>query len=161
MIASCKVWTGPNRLGPRDLQSWRGRVPRVPLGGCALPDSGTSRCPGGGRAGANVRDAVEVSAGRRVVGRVSRSAKCLVVFDDVRRPTAPCRLTDGQTATTPGFHGRTDGRTDQLVPTAVAAALPDVSYTSSAVFMLLALTFGGFPSSPLPASPPLAPFRPP
>ena len=86
MIARCKVWTGPNRLGPLDLQSWRGRVPRVPWGGCALPDSGTSRCPGGGRAGANVHDAVEVTAGRRV----RRSAKCLVVFDDVRRPTAPC-----------------------------------------------------------------------
>ena len=32
---SCKSWTGPNTLVPRDLQSWRARVPRVPWGRCA------------------------------------------------------------------------------------------------------------------------------
>ena len=34
MTDSCKRWRGPNTLGPHDLQSWRGRVPRVPYGGC-------------------------------------------------------------------------------------------------------------------------------
>jgi len=28
MTTSCKSWRGPNTLGPRDLQSWRGRIPR-------------------------------------------------------------------------------------------------------------------------------------
>ena len=32
---SCKSWTGPNTLVPRDLQSWRARVTRVPWGRCA------------------------------------------------------------------------------------------------------------------------------
>jgi len=28
MIASCKSWRGPNTVGPRDLHSWTGRVPK-------------------------------------------------------------------------------------------------------------------------------------
>jgi len=36
MTACCKSWRGPNALGPRDLQSWKGRVPRVAPGGCAV-----------------------------------------------------------------------------------------------------------------------------
>ena len=32
--ATCKSW-GPDNLGPHILKSWRGRVPRVPQGGCA------------------------------------------------------------------------------------------------------------------------------
>jgi len=35
ITASCKSWMGPNTLGSDDLQSWKGRVPRVPYGGCA------------------------------------------------------------------------------------------------------------------------------
>jgi len=32
--ASRKSWRGPNTFGPRNLQSWKGRVPRVQWGGC-------------------------------------------------------------------------------------------------------------------------------
>ena len=108
MIARCKVWTGPNRLGPRDLQSWRGRVPRVPWGGCTLPDSGTSRCPGGGRAGANVRDAVEVTPGGR------SCEKKREVLSRVRRRAATDRALPTNRRTDRGNAGvsRTDGRTD-------------------------------------------------
>ena len=35
ITASCKSRIVPNTLGPHDLKSWRGRVPRVPKGGCA------------------------------------------------------------------------------------------------------------------------------
>jgi len=33
MTASCNSWMGP-KLGPHDLRSWRGYVPRVLQGGC-------------------------------------------------------------------------------------------------------------------------------
>jgi len=35
MTASCRRLRGPNTLGRHCLQSWRGRVPQVPSGGCA------------------------------------------------------------------------------------------------------------------------------
>jgi len=34
-------WKGPNTLGPQVLQSWRGRVPRVPLSCCARSGEAT------------------------------------------------------------------------------------------------------------------------
>jgi len=34
MKGSCKSWRGQNTLGHRCLQSWSGRVPRVPWSGC-------------------------------------------------------------------------------------------------------------------------------
>ena len=37
---SNKTWRGPNTLDRQVLQSWRGRVPRVPYGGCAYVNMG-------------------------------------------------------------------------------------------------------------------------